>query len=81
MNDMESSWNLVSIWTNCPRFLTWNFMRIHVIFLRGTYNKCHFPVENVMGIFSCLFDGSLVENETKSYGNPIIFLANAEKIP
>jgi len=28
-------------------------------------------------IFSCPFDDSLVENETKSDENPIIFLANA----
>ena len=41
------------------------------------------PVKNVTGIFSCLFDGSLVwfENETKSDGNPIIFLANAMENP
>ena len=40
------------------------------------------PVKNVTRIFSCLFDGSLVwfENETKSDGNPIIFLANAMQI-
>ena len=40
------------------------------------------PVKNVTGIFSCHIDGSLVwfENENKSGGNPIIFLANAMKI-
>ena len=34
-------------------------------------------------IFSCLFEDSLVwfENETKSDGNPVIFLANAMEIP
>ena len=35
------------------------------------------PCKNVTRIFSCLFDSSLVENETKSDGNPIISLANA----
>ena len=35
------------------------------------------PVKNVTRIF----DGSLIENEPKSDGNPIIFLANAMKIP
>ena len=40
-----------------------------------------YPVKNVTRIFSYLFNGSLVENETKSDGNPIIFLANAMKIP
>jgi len=43
-----------------------------------------FPVKNVtLYIFSCLFGGSLVwfENETKSDGNLIIFLANAMEIP
>ena len=42
-----------------------------------------FPVKIVTGIFSCLFDGSLVwfENETKSDGNLIIFLANDMEIP
>ena len=50
------------------------------------YNDLRFkciPVKNVIWIFSCLFDGSLVwfENETKSDGNPIIFLANASEIP
>ena len=39
------------------------------------------PVKHVTGIFSCLFDGSGVENETKSDGNPIIFLVNAMEIP
>ena len=39
------------------------------------------PVKNVTGIFSCLFKGSLVENNTKSDGNPIIFVANAMEIP
>ena len=37
--------------------------------------------QNVTRIFSSLFDGVLVENETESDGNPIIFLANAVKIP
>ena len=46
------------------------------------YQMYDFPVKNVTGIFSCLFDGSLIENETqwKSNGNPIIFLANAMEI-
>ena len=38
------------------------------------------PVKNVAWIFSCLFDGSLVENDTKSDGNSISFLANAVEI-
>ena len=37
--------------------------------------------ENVRWIFYCLFDGSLVENDTKSDGKSIIFLGNAMKIP
>ena len=40
-----------------------------------------YPVKNVTGISSCLFDGSLVESDTKSDENPIIFLANAMEIP
>ena len=32
-------------------------------------------------MFSCVFEDSLVENETKSDGNPIIFIANAMEIP
>ena len=45
--------------------------------------KRKIPVKKVTWIFSCLFDGSLVwfENETKSDGKPIIFLANAMEIP
>ena len=45
--------------------------------------KINYPVNNVTGIFSCIFDGRLVwfENETKSDGNPIIFWANAMEIP
>ena len=39
------------------------------------------PIKNVTGIFSCLFDGSLLETGIKSDGNPIIFLANAPEIP
>ena len=43
-----------------------------------------YPLKTVtLYIFSCPFDGSLVwfENETKSDGNPIIYLANAIEIP
>jgi len=45
-------------------------------------NDIH-PVKNVIRIFSCLFDGSLLwfENETKSDENPIIFFKNASEIP
>ena len=32
-----------------------------------------YPVKNVTGMFSCLFDDSLVENDTKFDENPIIF--------
>ena len=39
------------------------------------------PVKNVTRIFSCLFDGSLVEIGSKSDWNPVIFLANAIEIP
>ena len=39
------------------------------------------PVKNIKRTFSCCFDGSLVANETKSEGNPIIFLTNAMEIP
>ena len=40
------------------------------------------PAKNVtLCIFSCLFDGSLVQNEAKAHGNPIIFLPNVMKIP
>ena len=34
------------------------------------------PVKNVTWIFACLRDGSLVGNETKPDGNPIIVVAN-----
>ena len=37
--------------------------------------------KNVTRIFLCPSDGSLVGNETKSDGNPIIFLAKSMKIP
>ena len=40
-----------------------------------------YPVKNVTRTFSRLFDGSLVKNDTKSDGNPIIFLVNAMEIP
>ena len=39
------------------------------------------PYKNMTWIFSRLFDGSLVENDIKSNGNPIIFFANAMEIP
>jgi len=39
------------------------------------------PVKTVTRIFSCLFEGSLVENDIKSDGNPIIFLMNDREIP
>ena len=42
--------------------------------IRKLYNN---PVKNVTGIFCCI----LVENETKSDGNPSIFLVNAMEIP
>jgi len=42
----------------------------------------NFPVENVtLYILSCLSEGSLVKNDTKSGGKPIIFLVNAMEIP
>ena len=37
-------------------------------------------MKNVTGIFACLFDGSLGQNDIKSDGNPIIFLENAMEI-
>ena len=40
----------------------------------------NYPVKNVTWIFSCLFAISLVGNDPKSDGNPIIFLANAMKM-
>ena len=40
-----------------------------------------FPVKNVTAIFSWLFAISLLENETKSDGNPTIFYANSVEIP
>ena len=45
-----------------------------------TKNNNDHPIKNVTWSFSCLFDGSLVENDTKSDGNPVIFLANAVEI-
>ena len=39
------------------------------------------PVKYVTHIFLCLFNGSLVKNETKYDENPIIFVANAVEIP
>ena len=50
----------------------------------GTCQEYEFPigpVQNVARIFSCLFHGSLVQNETKSDANLIMFLANAMEIP
>ena len=49
--------------------------------IKNLYKSHIIPVKNVTGIFSCHFDGSLVENETKFDGNLIIFLANATEIP
>jgi len=40
----------------------------------------YYSVKNVTGIFSCLFSISLVENETKSDRNPVIFLSNTMEI-
>ena len=71
--------------------LRWSFT---LNFLGGNHhhNFSHFllrislsrtiPVKNVtLYIFLCLFAGRLVENEPKSNGNPIIFLANTKEIP
>ena len=44
-------------------------------------NNGNSPVKNVTGISLCIFDGSLMENETKSDRSHIIFLANGLKIP
>ena len=68
-------WNCLS-WEN----VSFNFQNEH-FFNAFNFLSNLFPVKNVTRIFSCLFDGSLVENETKSDGNPITFLANATKIP
>ena len=40
-----------------------------------TANKHYFPVKNVTGIFSDLFDGSLVESKTESDRRPVIFFS------
>ena len=50
-------------------------------FLQGCFTILNYPVKNVTWISSCLSDDSLLENKTKSDGNPIIFLANAMEIP
>ena len=39
------------------------------------------PVKNVTRIFSCLFDGNLIEDETKSDENHVIFLKSAMEVP
>ena len=39
------------------------------------------PVKNMTGVFSCLFNGSLVENGTETDRKSIIFLANVMEIP
>ena len=57
------------------------FCRVCKIFLCCDILLKNIPLKNVTWIFSCLFDGNLVENETKSDGNPIIFLATAMEIP
>ena len=76
--------DLVSFSTKLP---SKSHEKFHVIFVTGlfflfcTRGDCN-PVKNVTLIFSfCLFDGSLVENETKADKNPITFLANAMEIP
>ena len=48
---------------------------------KGSLFPFVYPVKNVTPLFSCLFDGSLVEIDTKSDGNLIIFLGNAMEIP
>ena len=53
---------------------------ISMISVKRTFDYCENPVRNVTWIFSCLFDGSLVESDIKSDGNPIIFLVNAMEI-
>ena len=62
---------------------TWNRIQQTLSVLVIFTNLYCSPVKNVTRIFSCPFEGSLVwfENETKSDGNPIIFLANAMEIP
>ena len=56
-----------------------SFIKYNISELRAPILWVHIcnddPVKNVTRVFSCLFDGSLVENDTKSDGNPIIFLA------
>ena len=58
---------------------TW--INVILYYLAVNCYLANYPVKNVTWIFSLLFDGSLVENDTKSDGNPIMFLANAMEIP
>ena len=65
----------------CETYEVWN-VKDGMLSLWFWYNpdsQC-LPVKNVTGIFSCLFEGRLVENETKSDGNPIIFSVHAVEI-
>ena len=57
--------------------------KCQIYYLPKSKSKRVYPAKNVTEICSCLFDGSLVwfENETKSDGNSVIFLANLIKIP
>ena len=44
--------------------------------LTDYYSRCY-PIKYLTRAFSCLFDGSLVDNDTESDRNQVIFLANA----
>ena len=50
----------------------------HIIYLGFICFACS---KNLTRIFSCLFTGSLIDNATKSNGNPINFLANTLEFP
>jgi len=54
---------------------------VALLFPKRNLAKFIHPVKNVTVIFSCLFENSLVENETKCDEDPIVFLTNTMEIP
>ena len=71
---METSRHNWRIWISGRKW-TLLCLRYGTFLISSIILKKDCPVKNVTRIFSCLLDGSLVwsENETKSYGNPILF--------
>ena len=76
IHDFESRLHFLCVHPSQLQSLFYSMFQYILTFDACVLCLCICPVKNVTRNFSYIFDGSLDEYETKSYRNPVIFLAN-----